>query len=165
MSDRNVRIALAYATNRAEIISKLLHGSARAAETDQSPVLSWAFTNDVAHYPYDPQKARTTLDADGRKVGLDGVRVKNGQRLEFTFSTQTESNYGKALQTYLQREWLDIGVQAYIKIYPASQFFDNSSNGILQGGHYDVAGCSLVRPPPISTISSIYSWRTWRRTG
>ena len=142
VSDRNVRIALAYATNRADIISKLLHGSARAAETDQSPVLSWAFTNDVTHYPYDPQKARAILDADGWKVGPDGVRVKNGQRLEFTLSTQTESNYGKALQTYLQREWRDVGVQADIKNYPTSQFFDNSSNGILQGGHYDVAGFS-----------------------
>jgi peptide/nickel transport system substrate-binding protein len=142
VSDRNVRIALAYATNRADIISKLLHGSARAAETDQSPVLSWAFTNDVTHYPYDPQKARATLDADGWKVGPDGVRVKNGQRLEFTLSTQTESNYGKALQTYLQREWRDVGVQADIKNYPSSQFFDNSSSGILQGGHYDAAGFS-----------------------
>jgi peptide/nickel transport system substrate-binding protein len=142
VSDRNIRIALAYATNRADIISKLLHGSARAAETDQSPVLSWAFTNDVTHYPYDPQKARAILDADGWKVGPDGVRVKNGQRLEFTLSTQTESNYGKALQTYLQREWRDVGVQADIKNYPTSQFFDNSSNGILQGGHYDVAGFS-----------------------
>jgi peptide/nickel transport system substrate-binding protein len=142
VSDRNVRIALAYATNRAEIISKLLHGSARAAETDQSPVLSWAFTNDVTHYPYDPQKARATLEADGWKVGPDGVRVKNGQRLEFTFSTQTESTYGKALQTYLQREWRDVGVQADIKNYETSQFFDNSTNGILQGGHYDVASFS-----------------------
>jgi peptide/nickel transport system substrate-binding protein len=142
VSDRNVRVALAYATNRADVISKLLHGSARAAETDQSPVLSWAFTNDVTHYPYDPQKARATLDADGWKVGPDGVRVKNGQRLEFTLSTQTESNYGKALQTYLQREWRDLGVQADIKNYPSSQFFDNSSNGILQGGHYDAAGFS-----------------------
>jgi peptide/nickel transport system substrate-binding protein len=142
VSDRNVRIALAYATNRADIISKLLHGSARAAETDQSPVLSWAFTNDVTHYPYDPQKARATFDADGWKVGPDGVRVKNGQRLEITFSTQTESNYGKALQTFLQREWRDVGVQADIKNYPTSQFFDNSANGILQGGHYDVASFS-----------------------
>jgi peptide/nickel transport system substrate-binding protein len=142
VSDRNVRIALAYATNRSEIISKLLHGSARAAETDQSPVLSWAFTNDVTHYPYDPQKARATLEADGWKVGPDGVRVKNGQRLEFTFSTQTESTYGKALQTYLQREWRDVGVQADIKNYETSQFFDNSTNGILQGGHYDAASFS-----------------------
>jgi peptide/nickel transport system substrate-binding protein len=142
VSDRNVRIALAYATDRAEIIEKLLHGSAVPAETDQSPVLSWAYTKDVAHYPYDPQKARAILDADGWKAGPDGIRVKNGQRLEFTLSTQTESNYGKQLQTFLQREWRDVGVQADIKNYPSSQFFDNSSNGTLQGGHYDVAGFS-----------------------
>jgi peptide/nickel transport system substrate-binding protein len=142
VSDRNVRIALAYATNRAEIISKLSHGSARAAETDQSPVLSWAFTKDITHYPFDPQKARATLDADGWKVGPDGVRVKNGQRLEITFSTQTESNFGKQMQTFLQRAWRDVGVQADIKNYPTSEFFDNSSNGILQGGHYDVAAFS-----------------------
>ena len=142
VNDRNVRVALAYATNRQEIIGKLLHGSAIASETDQSPKLSWAYTKDITHYPYDPEKARATLDADGWKVGPDGVRVKNGQRLEFSLSTQTESNYGKALQTLLQREWREVGVQADIKNYPTSEFFENSANGILQGGHYDVAGFS-----------------------
>ncbi len=142
VSDRNVRVALAYATNRQEIIAKILHGSAVPAETDQSPKLSWAYTNDVTHYPYDPAKARAILDADGWKVGPDGVRVKDGQRLEFTLSTQTESTYGKALQTFLQREWREVGAQADVKNYPTSQFFDNSSSGILQGGHYDAAGFS-----------------------
>jgi peptide/nickel transport system substrate-binding protein len=144
VSDRNVRVALAYATNRQDIIGKILHGSAIPADTDQHPLLSWAYTKDVTHYDYDPQKARAILDADGWKVGPDGIRVKNGQRLEFTLSTQTESTYGKALQTVLQREWREVGVQADIKNYPTSEFFDNSTNGILQGGHYDVAGYSWV---------------------
>ncbi|MGC2408389.1 MAG: peptide ABC transporter substrate-binding protein [Candidatus Cybelea sp.] len=144
VSDRNVRVALAYATNRQEIIDKILHGSAIPADTDQHPLLSWAYTKDVTHYDYDPQKARAILDADGWKVGPDGVRVKNGQRLEFSLSTQTESTYGKALQTVLQREWREVGVQADIKNYPTSEFFDNSTNGILQGGHYDAAGYSWV---------------------
>jgi peptide/nickel transport system substrate-binding protein len=139
MSDRNVRIALADATNRQEIIDKILHGSAIAAETDQHPVLSWAYTNDIVHHPFDPEKAKAILDADGWKVGPDGVRVKNGQRLEFAISTQAESNYGKADETLLQREWRDVGAQVDVKNYPASQFFENSTNGILQGGHYDVA--------------------------
>ncbi len=143
VSDRNVRVALAYATDRNEIIEKIMHGSAIPAETDQSPKLSWAYTDDITHHPYDPAKARATLDADGWKVGRDGIRVKDGQRLEFTLSTQTESNYGKALQTVLQRQWREVGVQADIKNYPTSQFFDNSANGILQGGHYDVGGIQL----------------------
>jgi peptide/nickel transport system substrate-binding protein len=156
VSDRNVRIALAYATNRQEIIDKLLHGSAVPAETDQSPTLSWAHTDDIEHHPFDPAKAKAILDADGWKVGPDGIRVKNGQRLEFTLSTQTESNYGKALQTVLQRQWRDVGMQADIKNYPTSQFFDNSTNGILQGGHFDAAGFSwLAAADPDD--SAIYS--------
>lgn len=144
VSDVQVRRAIAYATDKSEIINKVVHGSAIPADTDQQPRLSWAYTSDVAHYPYDPAKAKQLLDADGWKVGPDGVRVKNGQRLEFTMSTQTESTVGKALQTVLQRQWRDVGIQADIKNYPTSQFFDNSTNGILQGGHYEVASFSWL---------------------
>lgn len=144
VSDVQVRRAIAFATDKNEIISKVLHGSAIAADTDQQPRLSWAHTNDIVHYPYDPAKAKQLLDADGWKVGPDGVRVKDGQRLEFTLSTQTESTYGKALQTVLQKQWRDVGIQADIKNYPTSEFFDNSTNGILQGGHYDVAGFAWI---------------------
>ena len=144
VSDRNVRVALAYATNRQEIIDKIDHGSAIAAETDQQPKLSWAYTSDIQHHPYDLEKAKQILDADGWKVGPDGIREKNGQKLEFTLSTQTESNSGKAVQTYLQREWRDIGVQVDVKNYPSSEFFDNSTNGTLQGGHYDAAIFSWI---------------------
>ena len=137
VSDRNVRIALAYATNRADIISKLLHGSARAAETDQSPVLSWAFTT-TSPTTRTTRRRPARLRSDGWKVGPDGVRVKNGQRLEFTLR-RNRVQLRRSVQTYLQREWRDVGAQADIKNYPSSQFFDNSSSGILQGGHYDVA--------------------------
>ncbi|MBV8724360.1 MAG: peptide ABC transporter substrate-binding protein [Candidatus Eremiobacteraeota bacterium] len=139
VGDLTVRRALAYATDRNEIIAKVAHGSAIPANTDQQPHYSWAVTDDIAHYPYDPAKAKAMLDADGWKVGPGGIRVKNGQRLEFELSTQTESNSGKANETVLQRQWREVGVQADVKNYPTSQFFDNSTNGILQGGHYDVA--------------------------
>ncbi len=139
VSDVQVRRALAYATNKDEIIAKVLHGSAIPANTDQQPHYSWAYTDDVVHYPYDPAKAEALLDADGWKMGPGGIRVKDGQRLEFTISTQTESNNGKANETVLQRQWREVGVQADVKNYPTNEFFDNSTNGTLQGGHYDVA--------------------------
>jgi peptide/nickel transport system substrate-binding protein len=139
VDDVQVRRALAYATDKNEIIGKVLHGSAIPADTDQQPHYSWAYTTDIAHYPFDPAKAAALLDADGWKTGPDGIRVKNGTRLEFTISTQTESTYGKAVETVLQRQWREAGAQADVKNYPTSEFFDNSANGILQGGHYDVA--------------------------
>jgi peptide/nickel transport system substrate-binding protein len=139
LSDRNVRVALAYAINRAEIIDKIMHGSAVAAETDQSPALSWAYTSDIEHHPFDPAKAEQILDADGWKTGPDGIRMKNGQRLEFDLSTQTEATNGRAIQTLLQRQWHNVGVQADVKNYSTAQMFANGASGTLEGGHYDVA--------------------------
>ncbi|MDQ2680948.1 MAG: peptide ABC transporter substrate-binding protein [Candidatus Eremiobacteraeota bacterium] len=156
MNDRQVRLALAYATNRAAIITDLLHGSAIPAETDQSPTLSWAYTNDIQHHPFDQAKARQILDADGWKVGPDGIRVKNGQRLSFNISTQTESTTGKAIQTLVQNEWRQVGVDGIVKNAPTSSFFDNTAAGILQGGHYDVAlfAWSAASDPDDSPIYS-----------
>ncbi|MGB8907353.1 MAG: ABC transporter substrate-binding protein, partial [Candidatus Cybelea sp.] len=54
VSDVQVRRALAYATDRGEIINKVAHGSAIPANTDQQPRYSWAYTDDIVHYPFDP---------------------------------------------------------------------------------------------------------------
>lgn len=153
-----VRQALAYATSRQEIIDKVEHGSAYAAETDQHPLLSWAYTSDIKHYPYDPAKANATLDAAGWKVGKDGVRVKNGRRLEFNLSTPTESTAGIAVQTLLQQEWRQIGVQADVKNYPTASMFQNGNAGILEGGHYDAAIYSWVAAADPDDSALYSSW-------
>ncbi|MHB8177035.1 MAG: peptide ABC transporter substrate-binding protein [Vulcanimicrobiaceae bacterium] len=139
MRDRQVRLALAYATNRKEIIAKLLHGAAIPAYTDQNPRLSWAYAKGIPRHAYDPAKARAILRADGWRTGPGGIRVKGGRRLQFVLSTQTESTLGRAIQTFLQREWHDVGVEATVKNYPTNEFFSNSTTGVLQGGHYDAA--------------------------
>ncbi len=145
VSDRQVRLALAYATDRPAILTKVLHGFGTLAETDQSPILSWAHADNVEAHPYDIDKAKAILEADGWTVGPDGIRAKNGQRLEFILSTQSESTYGKAVQTFVQHSWHDIGVQADVKNAPSNQFFDNNpATGTLQGGHYDAAIFSWV---------------------
>jgi peptide/nickel transport system substrate-binding protein len=138
VGDRNVRIALAYASNRQELL-KPFHGLPIPTETDQNPRLSWAYSNHIRHYPFDRTKARTILDLDGWKVGPDGVRIKKGRRLEFSLSTRSEGRGETVMQLILQREWRDVGVQADIKNYPSKLFFDAAPDGILQGGHYDAA--------------------------
>lgn len=139
LADRQVRVALAYATNRNEIIDKVLHGSGFPSDSPEHPVLSWGYTDNTVHYPFDLQKAKQTLDADGWKIGLNGIRMKNGQRLTFNLSTQTESNAGRVIETLLQREWRDAGVQANVKNYPTASMFMNGNAGILEGGKYDAA--------------------------
>lgn len=143
VSDRNVRVALAYASNRQELL-KPFHGLPIPSETDQNPRLSWAYSNHIAHHPFGRTRARTILDEDGWKVGPDGVRMKKGRRLEFSLSTRSEGRGETAEQVILQREWREIGVQADIKNYPSKLFFAGSPDGILQCGHYDVAIVSTL---------------------
>ncbi|HTX57193.1 MAG TPA: peptide ABC transporter substrate-binding protein [Candidatus Acidoferrales bacterium] len=138
-ADVNVRHALIYATNRPEIVAKIMHGADTLSESPESPTLSWAYTKDTAQYPYDPAKARALLDADGWKAGADGIREKNGRRLEFNLSTTTEGTLAKAIQAVVQRQWHDVGVQADVKNYPTSEFFANGPGSVLLGGHYDAA--------------------------
>jgi peptide/nickel transport system substrate-binding protein len=138
LADPQIRHALAYATNKPEIIAKIMHGADTPSDSPEAPD-SWGYTSDTMHYPFNPAKARALLDADGWHVGRDGIRVKDGQRLEFNLSTQTESTIGKALQAVLQREWHEVGAQADIKNYPTAEMFANGKTAILEGGHYDVA--------------------------
>jgi peptide/nickel transport system substrate-binding protein len=156
LADVQVRRALEYATNRNEIISKIMHGAETPAEVPESPGYSWAYTNDVMHYPFDPAKARALLDADGWHVGPGGIRQKNGQRLELDMSTQTENVMGQSIEAFVQREWHDAGVQVLIKNYPTAEMFGNGPDAILMGGHYDVAefGWSGGADPDMASLFS-----------
>ena len=55
-----------------------------------SPILpsSWAYTTKgVQQYPFDPERARQTLEGAGWKPGASGAREKGGQALAFTLLT------------------------------------------------------------------------------
>jgi peptide/nickel transport system substrate-binding protein len=134
-----VRRALIYATNRPQIISKIMHDADTPSDSPEHPALSWGYTADTVHYAYDPAKARAMLDAEGWRAGADGIRVKDGRRLEFNLSAATEGTLSKAMEAVVQRQWHDIGVQADVKNYPTPQFFANGNQAIIEGGHYDAA--------------------------
>ena len=138
-ADVRVRRALAFALDRAGMLAKVRHGLGELSEADESPSIGQAYTADVAKHPYDPARARALFEEAGWLPGPDGVRVKNGQRLSFTIATQSESTGGKQIQALIQRYWRDVGAEALVKNAPTSLFFDNTANGIIQGGKYDVA--------------------------
>ena len=137
--DVRVRQALAFAIDRKSILDKIYRGLGELAPADESPSIGKAYEPNVMRYPYDPAKSRAMLDADGWHSGPDGIRVKNGVRLAFNYSTQNESTVGLRIQEQVARYWHDIGVEASVKNTPTALFFDNTRIGILQGGHYDVA--------------------------
>jgi peptide/nickel transport system substrate-binding protein len=104
LARREVREALALATNREEIIRYLYRGQARLAD-GPLPSNSWAYDPDIAHYGYDPQRAEELLDSAGfpRNVG------RNGLRLKLTLKTSTEEST-RLLAAVLQEQWRKVGV-------------------------------------------------------
>ena len=60
--DVRVRRAVNYAVDRKAIIDQVLQGSASEAAGPVPKAFSWALTEEIAPYPYDPGKARALLD-------------------------------------------------------------------------------------------------------
>lgn len=156
-SDVRVRRALTYAIDRPTMLAKLRHNLGELSDSFLDPTLyPNAQTTRLVRYPYDPSKAKALLDEAGWKPGPDGIRVKNGQRLAFQLSTQTESTAGQAEEAQLQVYWRTVGAAAEIKNYETASFFDNTAAGIVQGGKYDVAAFAWSGAADIDQ-SAVYS--------
>jgi len=110
-----VRRALAYATNRDEIINQVLNGNGQAA---YSPILPGmiGFAEDINKFDFNVETANKILEEAGWIKGEDGVRAKNGTRIEFNLIT---INPQEMVQTaeILKRQWEAIGARVNISSF------------------------------------------------
>jgi peptide/nickel transport system substrate-binding protein len=110
VADRRVREAMSIAINRAELAKAILLGNADPAFTNVDPdALDFdPKTRDIVKE--DLERAKKLLDEAGWKPGADGVREKDGVKLQpkvyFTQAGNTP-RIAEAIQGYLRR----IGVQ------------------------------------------------------
>src|SRR4029434_1948857 len=77
-ADVRVRRALAHALDRELFVNTILDGLAPVAHGPIQPV-SWAYTDRITRYPYDPARARTLLDEAGWTAGPNGIRQRDGR--------------------------------------------------------------------------------------
>ncbi len=110
VADRRVREAMSIAINRAELAKAILLGNADPAFTDVDPyALDFdPKTRDIVKE--DLERAKKLLDEAGWKPGADGVREKDGIKLQpKVYYTQAGNTprVAEAIQGYLRR----IGVQ------------------------------------------------------
>jgi peptide/nickel transport system substrate-binding protein len=124
LSHREVRQALAYATDRATLIKYLMRGQARAAGS-LLPPNHWAYDPDVRQYDFDPGRAEQLLDAAGFKRGAGGVRF----RLEFKTSTE---EYSRLLSEAIADEWQRVGVAVELRPLEFATFYADLQRGSFQ---------------------------------
>jgi peptide/nickel transport system substrate-binding protein len=144
LSDVRVRKALWYAIDSRSVIERVTHGVQIVGRTDQPPFSPYYNPNTI-HYDYNPAMAKKLLDDAGWKPGPDGVRVKNGVRLQPVMAGVTGSANGNAVDVLVQRYWRDVGVDAQVKNYTTSLFFATyGAGGILQRSKFDAAFFSWI---------------------
>ena len=141
-----VRQALYHAVDRAALADKVYFKQAVVA-TSVEPKTSWALTDNVVKYPYDPKKAADMLDQAGWKVGSDGVRAKDGVRLSFELITDVGTAARVTTIQVLAESWRKMGVEAQPKPIQFTEYvktsttrdFDMVMGGIASGVDPDLS--------------------------
>ena len=103
---------------------------------------------------YDVEGAKADLDALGWTVGADGIREKDGKKLEVKFSqlSGVAVSENEALQT--QNMLKEIGVKVDIVDVPIAKFQDGS---VLSNHEFEIIAFSWIGTPyPFQGISQIY---------
>lgn len=125
LAKREVRQALAYATNREEIIRYLYRGQAHPAD-GPLPKSSWAYEPGIRQYEYDPQQAERLLDAAGFPRQAAG-----GMRVKLALKTSTEES-SRLLASVLQEQWGKVGVDLDVRPLEFATLFSDMAHGSFE---------------------------------
>jgi peptide/nickel transport system substrate-binding protein len=146
LRDVVVRRALRLATDRETILAKIRHGVGILQETPFGP--AHPFHVDVPRVPFDLRAANALLDDAGWKRGPDGVRAKNGQRMDFVVAIGTGLPDTDAIFEQVRLSWARVGAHIEVKHYPSPMYFAPArSGGIIYSGKYDVANYAWLTAP------------------
>ena len=130
--DVRVRRALTHAIDRDLIVRAILDSLAPVIHGPIQPV-SWAFTDQVTRYAFDPPRARALLEEAGWRDGDgDGIRERDGTPLSFTLITQAGFAVRENVSQALQRMWRDVGVDARVQLVDGT-----SISGLWFEGKFD----------------------------
>jgi len=142
LADQHVRQALLYGIDRKAITDEIFAGRDPVADSFVPP-LDPAFAKDMPHYNYDPDKARTLLDAAGWKQGAGGMRYKDGKPLVLELATTSGNRTREMIEQVLQAQWRQVGIAVRIKNQPARVLLGDST----KHGNFDMAMFAWIGAP------------------
>jgi peptide/nickel transport system substrate-binding protein len=122
-ADRRVRQAFAHAINKQELIDGVRLGLAREATGPIRPG-TWAYTDKVPRFDYDPEKAKALLAESGWK-DRDGdgvVEDPTGKPFTLTIRTNQGNDERKKIAEIVQQRLKEVGIQADIQLIEWAAF-------------------------------------------
>jgi peptide/nickel transport system substrate-binding protein len=131
LSDRRVRQALAYLTNKDTISKQIFFGMDTPGRSFLLPGSDYT-SNKGVDYDLDTTKADQLLTAAGWVAPRAGaVRQKGGQPLTIEIVTNIDPNRQQVLE-YLQGEWRKAGIDVKIRVYDFAAMLNDLLAGKFQ---------------------------------
>ena len=128
LSDKNVRIALQHATNKENISHGIFYGLEQPADTLFAKTVPYCDI-DLEPYACDMVLAGQLLDEAGWLMGSNGIREKDGQKLNLDLLYNSDSVTEKSIAEYLQSEYQSIGIALNIHGEEEQSYRDNMKAG------------------------------------
>lgn len=133
LSDKAVRKSLVTAIDKRQIANAIYFRLASPLDSIL-PGISWAYSKDVKpRYAFRKAEAERLLEQSGYRLGSDGVRQKDGVRMEFELLTYTGETATDAIAQVLAAAWNGIGCKvttklvaraAWLSVFTNSRDFD-----------------------------------------
>ncbi|MBP6885989.1 MAG: hypothetical protein KBC02_01985 [Candidatus Pacebacteria bacterium] len=150
LSDKNVRLALNYATDRISIINEAMDGNAFLID---SPMMGGVLdiNPNVRAYDYDLDKAKSVLKAGGWTPNGDGILAKGKDPIELKITTSNWSELA-TVASEIKTQWEKLGVKVTIDALPISQL-----QQVIKDRNYQVllfGEIMTIDPDPFTTWHS-----------
>jgi len=111
------------------LISSARRGEAMPLCTDHGSAYIPGYQADAPCPKFDPAAANALLDQNGWVIGNDGVRTKNGMRLEFEYSIPANVLFRADDEFILETDFNAIGIKIDFQKFPAATFFGSFLSG------------------------------------
>lgn len=128
LSDKMVRVALQHATNKQAISDGIFYGLEQPADTLYATSVPYCDV-ELEAYDYDADLAGQLLDEAGWVMGSDGIREKDGQKLELDLLYNSDSVTEKTISEYLQSEYQKLGISLSIHGEEEQSYRDSMKAG------------------------------------
>ncbi len=157
--DQKVREAFAYGADREAAVASAFEGktpyNGNGALSQTTPNFN---SNLEETWPYNPEKAEQLLDEAGWKKNSDGVREKDGEKLDILLIYGANSiitNEGATVLQDLQAQWKEVGFEVTLKPLAFAELFEAE---YTKPTSYDATIGYWTSP---SAGVMLITWRPW----
>lgn len=136
-NDKLVRQAINFAIDKDAILNTLYKGTGTPAVGPYSAAL---LDDPSLHlYTYDPEKAGQLLDEAGwSTIGSDGIRTKDGNRLEMVTNAIDWGGGPQEINQLIQAQLLEVGIDFKIKAQARAPWYEDNYNCTTNGPVWSV---------------------------